>query len=310
MKINLIFGFLGSGKTTLIRRFLKDQSDLSKTAVIVNEFGDVGIDGLIIEGEHVDVVELNSGCLCCNLKGPMLDAIDEIEATHNVETLFIESSGVAEPIDTLKAFTDPNLHSKIEIGPIVTVINSPHFGKLREVLGDFFTDQIRHADVLILNKIDLIDSVESEDIRVGVRELNHKADFLYAEQCDVNLNELFETDTRSIDDFVARINGLHRSSTEHHEHEHERMDSLVVANIHNVERQHLEHWFLSLPGHLYRAKGFVTVDGERCLVQFSMGQLNVERTDQSNPSHMVFIGQNIDRSLIKNQYESLGSTPD
>ena len=109
MKINLIFGFLGSGKTTLIRRFLKDQPDLSKTAVIVNEFGDVGIDGMILEGDNVDVVELASGCLCCNLKGPMLDAIDEIQTSRKIETLLIESSGVAEPVDTLEALTDPKL---------------------------------------------------------------------------------------------------------------------------------------------------------------------------------------------------------
>ena len=178
MNVNLVFGFLGSGKTTLIRRYLRSQSDFSKTAVIVNEFGDVGIDGRLIEGQNIDIVELNSGCLCCNLKGPMLDAIEEIESGKHIDSLLIESSGLAEPIDTLEALTDPKLVTKIKIGPIITVISLPHFEKLSDYLGDFYTDQIRNADILVLNKADLVNATESENIRNSVKELNGKADLL------------------------------------------------------------------------------------------------------------------------------------
>ena len=309
MKINLIFGFLGSGKTTLIRRLLKDQPDLSKTAVIVNEFGDVGIDGLILEGDNVDIIELASGCLCCNLKGPMLDAIDEIQASRNIETLLIESSGVAEPVDTLETLTDPKLRSKFDIGPIVTVVNAPHFEKLTEILGDFFADQIKNADILILNKIDLINSSEIEEIRSLVQELNQRADLIYAEHCDVNLNELLRTEYRTNETFSIEQSGLDRPSRQHHDHQHDQMDSLVIENTNDVTRQQLESWFQSLPNKLYRAKGFVMVDGAHRLVQYSMGQLNIEKNDRPTPFQMVFIGKDIDRPLIKSQYESLGSTP-
>ena len=309
MNVNLVFGFLGSGKTTLIQRYLGSQSDLSKTAVIVNEFGDVGIDGRIIEGKNIDIIELNSGCLCCNLKGPMLDAIEEIESTKQIETLLIESSGLAEPIDTLEALTDPKLIAKIEVGPIITVISLPHFEKLLDYLGDFYSDQIRNADTLVLNKADLVDAVQSEVIRRSVRELNAKADLLITQQCDLELNKILQIGRRSTDDFVTHVSGLQRSSSIG-EHAHVHMDSVIVENANNIRKQDLDRWLNGISSNILRVKGFVNLDGQYSLLQYSVDQFTIDAIELSGSCQMVFIGKHLDRETLTSQYQSLGSKRD
>ena len=97
MQVNLIFGFLGSGKTTLVRHLLEERASSQTMAVIVNEFGDVGVDGAILEGNNVDMIELTSGCLCCTLKGPLLNAVEELRDKAGVEHTVIEATGLADP---------------------------------------------------------------------------------------------------------------------------------------------------------------------------------------------------------------------
>ena len=109
MRVNLLFGFLGSGKTTLARNLLSTDSRGRKMAVIVNEFGEVGIDGAILEGrkdgEAIDMVELTSGCLCCTLKGSLLTAVEELRRKADVDQVVIEATGVAEPEEMVETFS-------------------------------------------------------------------------------------------------------------------------------------------------------------------------------------------------------------
>ena len=97
MRVNLLFGFLGSGKTTLAKHLLANRSRDLKTAVIVNEFGEVGVDGDILRGDNVDVVELNSGCLCCTLRGSLMMAVEELRDKAKVERVIVEATGIAQP---------------------------------------------------------------------------------------------------------------------------------------------------------------------------------------------------------------------
>ena len=157
MRINLIFGFLGSGKTTLVRRMLATDTAGKKIAVIVNAFGEVTIDGAILasrkDGENIDLVELTSGCLCCTLKGSLLNAVEELRIKQNVEILVIEATGIAEPEEMIETFSDPALAQNYEIAPMVTVVDTPKFLKIREMLGPFYEAQVVNADTIILNKI-------------------------------------------------------------------------------------------------------------------------------------------------------------
>ena len=198
MKINLFFGFLGSGKTTLVRRVLAERAPKLPLAVIVNEFGQVGIDGAILEGRNVDIVELNSGCVCCTLKGSLLNAIEELQQTRGIKQVVVEATGIAQPEDMLETLSDPGFRASIDIGPLVTVVDAAKFHVLRENLGEFYGAQIANADVLLLNKIDLADAEQLESVHREVQQLNPEAAVLFTEQCEVDLGFILDGNESAI----------------------------------------------------------------------------------------------------------------
>ena len=187
VRINLLFGFLGSGKTTLVRRILGERGSERPMAVIVNEFGEVGVDGEVIAGSNVNLVELTSGCLCCTLRGSLMSAVEELREKAGVEQIVVEATGVASPGDMLEDLNDSKLAGELDIGPLVTVVDAPKFTRLQEMLGEFYEEQVENADVLVLNKIDLATGETLDEARAAVREINPDAVLLFAEQGDTDL---------------------------------------------------------------------------------------------------------------------------
>ena len=192
LRINLLFGFLGSGKTTLLRRILGERAGERKMAVIVNEFGDVGVDGDVIAGDNVNLVELTSGCLCCTLRGSLMTAVEELREKSGVEQIVVEATGVASPGDMLEDLNDSRIARELDIGPLVTVVDAPKFTRLQQMLGEFYEEQVENADALVLNKIDLATAQELDDARAAVREINPDAMLLFAEQGDTDLALLLD----------------------------------------------------------------------------------------------------------------------
>lgn len=117
MRVNLICGFLGSGKTTLVRRILAERAGRERLAVIVNEFGQVGIDGAILQGQAVDMIELTAGCLCCTLRGSLVGAVEELRDRMGSERIVVESTGVAQPDEMVQALADPRSRRRSRWGP-------------------------------------------------------------------------------------------------------------------------------------------------------------------------------------------------
>ena len=192
VRINLLFGFLGSGKTTLVRRILSERGGERPMAVIVNEFGEVGVDGEVIAGNNVNLVELTSGCLCCTLRGSLMSAVEELREKAAVEQIVVEATGVASPGDMLEDLNDSKLAGELDVGPLVTVIDAPKFTRLQEMLGEFYEEQVENADVLVLNKIDLATQEELDQARAAVREINPDAVLLFAERGDTDLALLLD----------------------------------------------------------------------------------------------------------------------
>lgn len=306
MRINLLFGFLGSGKTTLARRILEERSGDKRMAVIVNEFGDVGIDGAILEGRNVDMVELTSGCLCCTLKGSLLNAVEELQEASGAERIVIEATGVAQPEEMMETFSDPSLRIRFDMGPMVTVIDAPKFSRLREMLGEFYTAQVENADVLVLNKIDLASAAELEAVRAEVTGLNPAATVLFTEHCDLEVEPLLEGETsQAMARFAAGPGG--RAGDEHHDHDHNHdhdhgghrhapAESFVLDAGGDAARGALERFFAELPDGVWRVKGFTRVDGGPVLVQYTMGQLDITAAEPRANHHLVFIGKDLDQT--------------
>jgi len=326
MRVNLLFGFLGSGKTTLVRHLLAERRN-EKTAVIVNEFGEVGVDGDILRGNDVDIVELNSGCLCCTLRGSLLLAIEELAAKAGVERIIVEATGLAQPGELTETLADASTQLHMDIGPLVTVVDAAKFSKLVTLLGEFYEAQIEHADILVLNKVDLVRADVLEQVRQEIREINPDADVLFAEQADVDSDYLLN---RRGDGLVARSaraaadegrdgrpdgqngTGAARAHDHAHDPDHDHgahdphasapAESFVLAAPANPDRAGVERFFRALPDAVWRAKGFMRIDGTPCLVQYSLGQLEISPAAARANENIVFIGQRMDRPVLERQF--------
>lgn len=152
----LLTGFLGAGKTTLLKRILSWETDLSDTVVLVNEFGDVGIDGALLKDAGSDVVELTSGCICCTLSADLKQSLLRIQQQFNPRRIFIESSGVADPTAIVPVLKETELAESMQLEKVVTVLDADYW-EGREIFGPLFYNQLEAAHLILLNKIDQID---------------------------------------------------------------------------------------------------------------------------------------------------------
>ncbi len=308
MQVNLIFGFLGSGKTTLVRRLLEARAGRRRMAVIVNEFGNVGIDGAILEGRDVDMIELTSGCLCCTLKGSLLNAVEELRDRASVAHTVIEATGLAHPEEMIESFSEPKIRSSIAVGPFVTVVDAPKFPVLRSMLGEFYTSQITHADVVLLNKTDLGAAQTLKSVRGEVAALNPEAKVLFTERCGVDVGLVLDAAGGGRGREQAR--GAGQGDGEHdHAHDHAEFDYRVVDAGGDVEGRALERAFAELPPAVLRAKGFMVVDGRACLVQFAAGQLDLTPADRARVPQMVFIGHDLRALDLGSRFAFARGTP-
>ena len=330
LRINLLFGFLGSGKTTLVRRILGERGGERPMAVIVNEFGEVGVDGDVIAGNSVNLVELTSGCLCCTLRGSLMSAVEELREKAAVEQIVVEATGVASPGDMLEDLNDSRIAHEIDVGPLVTVVDAPKFTRLQQMLGEFYEEQVENADVLVLNKIDLATQAELDEARAAVREINPDAVLLFSEQGDTDLALLLDgPESELLAQMKAEAEGHphhhghdghdhdHEDDDRHHHHHHNHhgdghdhdhhghahaaAESFVMDASGDFSRGGLAAAFASLPANVWRSKGFLTVDGEPSLLQFTMGQLEIGGAPARERPYLVVIGEKLDRPAVESR---------
>ncbi|MDH3665119.1 MAG: GTP-binding protein [Alphaproteobacteria bacterium] len=317
-RVDLLFGFLGSGKTTLAKRILTEYGPKRRLALIVNEFGDVGVDGEILKGNDIDLVQLSSGCLCCTLKGSLHAAVVELAEKSKVDHIVIEATGVAEPEELLSSFAEPGFQEKFDLGPMVTVVDTPKFSKIRSMLGPFYEAQVEKSDYVILNKIDGADADVLDGVTEETQELNPDAVIRHAEHCDVDIEEILdgpssEALARYIETYGINDGRYHQEAephdhdaTQQHDHathdhghghgaRHAPASSFVIDVPGDIDRAALEELFASAPEGLWRAKGFVQIDGTDHLVQVAMGAVDITPSDPRDRHYLVFIGDGLER---------------
>jgi len=189
-KTVVLAGFLGAGKTTLLKRILSWETDLSDTVVMVNEFGEVGIDGSLLQDAGSDVVELASGCVCCTLKADMVESLKGILSRFEPGRLLLEATGVADPEGVIEALTHPDLVHRLEIHKIVTVLDAEYW-EARDVFGPLFFNQLRKADLILLNKVDLLESHKVPELLKEIHEMFPGCRVLPTVQCAVDPESLW-----------------------------------------------------------------------------------------------------------------------
>jgi len=289
MRVTLLLGFLGAGKTTLLQSILEHGVRNERVAVIVNEFGAVGVDGEILAGRALDTIELASGCICCSLKGPMLDAIAELAETVAPDRLLIEASGVAQPDDVAAALIDPALASTVELAPVITLVDAARFRHMVSSLGSFYAEQVARADIVIVNKIDLASVDEVEAVRADIVALNPRATIVYAERCDVEFENLLDGRSHFEPQDLEKAEEIH---------DHINMTSCVIELISEWSHRQADTIFSSLPDEIWRAKGFARIDGQSHLVQYAAGALELTPVGERERHYLVLIGRILNRDSL------------
>jgi G3E family GTPase len=167
-KVILLAGFLGAGKTTLLKKILSWSSDPSRTVLIVNEFGEIGVDAALLKGTGSGIVEMRGGCLCCTLRGDLKATVREVLNRYDPKQVFIEATGVADPVPVLEALHDRDFEERLEVFKVIAVLEADLWEN-RDSFGAFFMRQLERADLILLNKID---AVELEKIPQLLREIH------------------------------------------------------------------------------------------------------------------------------------------
>lgn len=292
----LISGFLGAGKTTLLLHILKWPGDLSKTALLVNEFGRIGIDGDLLEGFQTPMVELTNGCICCSIQGDMLKAIGEILDGFHPERLLIEATGVADPFDILRFLSTSTLSSRFSPPKVVTVLDADLW-EGRECFGPLFFNQIKAADLLLLNKIDLLPNDDVPKFLEEIREVNKSCSIIPTYHAQIDPEALWVP----VMDQAFHMPGL---ITPHGSAEELGYVTFAFEETVAFKDDCFRRFMERLPMELYRVKGFALLNDKRFFLNHVGGKTEWTELDRSGPTKLAFVGWKVDEEEVLNQLKS------
>jgi G3E family GTPase len=273
--ITLVTGPLGGGKTTLLRHILVTRP--AKIAIVMNEFGEIAIDTKVIEGKNVRIAELGGGCVCCSLLGEFETAVNEIITRIEPEIIIVETTGLAEPEAVV--FNIQEALAQCRLDSVVSVIDADMLVRFPE-LGHTTRLQIEGADILLLNKIDLIEQPRKlSGLEAKLREINPTAGVIRTERCRIDPELLFG------------IGRERKVMPPEHTHQTE-FESFTFRSDKSFSRDCFEHLADGLPKSVYRAKGFVRFEDSSQLFNFVAGRWDLEPFESAE-TQLIFIGKEI-----------------
>ena len=333
--VTVLTGYLGAGKTTLLNRILSENHG-KKYAVIVNEFGEIGIDNDLIIGADEEVFEMNNGCVCCTVRGDLVRIIDGLmKRKGKFDAIILETTGLADPAPVAQTFfVDEDVRDKTMLDAVVTVADARW---LSDRLKDApeAKNQIAFADVIVLNKTDLVSKAELAEVEARIRGINPYATLHRTERCQVKLSDVLERGAFDLDRILElEPEFLEDGGHDHHDHDHhghdhhyhdhahgglkhyhdEDMQSLSLRTDKPVDPTKFMPWLQDLVAKdgekILRSKGILSFKGDDDRYVFQGVHMMLEgnhqrkwKSDEPRESRLVFIGRELPEQKIRDGFE-------
>ena len=330
--VTVLTGYLGAGKTTLLNRILSEQHG-KKYAVIVNEFGEIGIDNDLVVGADEEVFEMNNGCICCTVRGDLIRILEGLmKRKGKFDAIIVETTGLADPAPVAQTFfVDQDVQKAARLDAVVTVADAKWLSaRLKDA--PEAKNQIAFADVIVLNKTDLVEPAELREVEARIRAINPYAKLHKTQRCDVPLDAVLERNAFNLDrileiepDFLVEDDhghDHHDHDHHHHDHDHglkhyhdEDMQSVAIAHDGDVDPQKFMPWLNDLVqregGKILRSKGILAFKGEPKRFVFQGVHMMLDgdvqrdwKPDEKRLSKIVFIGRDLPADKIRQGFQA------
>jgi len=334
--VTVLTGYLGAGKTTLLNRILTEQHG-KKYAVIVNEFGEIGIDNDLVVGADEEVFEMNNGCICCTVRGDLIRILEGLmKRRGKFDAIIVETTGLADPAPVAQTFfVDQEVQETARLDAVVTVADAKWLSaRLKDA--PEAKNQIAFADVIVLNKTDLVEPAELREVEARIRAINPYAKLHKTQRCAVPLEAVLERNAFNLDRILEiEPDFLTEDDHDHHEHGHddhahhghahghgglkhyhdEDMQSVAITHDGDIDAQKFMPWLNDLVqregGKILRSKGILAFKGEPKRFVFQgvhmMLDGDVQRAwkpDEKRLSKLVFIGRDLPEEKIRQGFQA------
>ena len=311
--VTVLTGYLGAGKTTLLNRILTEDHG-KRYAVIVNEFGEIGIDNDLVVGADEEVFEMNNGCICCTVRGDLIRIMDGLmKRKGKFDAIIVETTGLADPAPVAQTFfVDQDVSDAAKLDAVVTVADAKW---LTDRLKDApeAKNQIAFADVIILNKIDLVSPDELAAVEDRIRAINPYARIHRAKNCQVPIAEVLNRNAFDLDRIIELAPDFLEEG--HHHHHDEDMQSVSVRHPGAVDPDKFMPWISDLTQregpNILRCKGIVAFPNEPKRFVFQGVHMILDgdlqgtwKVGETRQSRVVFIGRNLDEDAIREGFLS------
>ncbi len=309
--VTVLTGYLGAGKTTLLNRILSEDHG-KKYAVIVNEFGEVGIDNDLVVDTDEEIFEMNNGCICCTVRGDLIRILEGLmKRKGKFDAVIIETTGLADPAPVAQTFfMDDDVRAKTRLDAIVTVVDAKN---LMARIGDSpeAEDQVAFADVILLNKVDLVTAEELATVRAEIAAINPQARVVETERCAVDLGEVLDRGAFDLDRILL-VEPEFLTSGHHHHDETVKSISLTAGDMEPEKFFDWIHKATQEQGpNIRRMKGIIAFrdDPERYVVQgvHMIVEGNHQRdwkVGETRQTRLVFIGRDLDFTALRAGFDA------
>ncbi|QQK74714.1 GTP-binding protein [Salicibibacter cibarius] len=304
----VINGFLGSGKTTLLKSLIKETKEKGlKASVLINEFGKNDTDGQIVSPEinSKDIETIVDGCICCTKKSEVVYSLEKL-LRKSPDVIFVESTGVANPEEIVDAFSNREIISKLFLSKMVTMIDAQQLLEqnilLDKKLQNTVETQMIAADLLIVNKIDLIDKTSKPEIITDIRENNERGKIIFTTYSTFDYKYIFESVTNK----TKSLTSLFDRDSQHGNLSYTSLATITLPAPNNLNEEKFKSFLLSLHPNLLRAKGYVGLQDKNglFLLQHVKNNTVFQKVEYHKETYLTFIGIDLDAKQI---YEGINS---